>query len=127
MLNQRISIWVAAPEMVPNPRRVFLAEQSEFWIVLYLVVNYAVNFLPWVMVTRCTFIYYYMGASVFGFLAIAWLVDRSLQSYHMWLRVVALTIIFLILVAFIFWLPVYLGLPLSPDEFIRRMWLRSWI
>jgi dolichyl-phosphate-mannose--protein O-mannosyl transferase len=35
--------------------------------------------------------------------------------------------IFLILLAFIFWLPVFLGLPLSPQEFQSRMWLPSWI
>jgi len=36
----------------------------------------------WVRVTRCTFLYHYMGASVFAGLAIAWLVDQGLHSYR---------------------------------------------
>jgi dolichyl-phosphate-mannose--protein O-mannosyl transferase len=68
-----------------------------------------------------------MDASVFAFLAIAWIVDRWLRSYQLWLRAMGVTIVFLILLAFVFWLPVYLGLPLSPEEFQSRMWLRSWI
>jgi dolichyl-phosphate-mannose--protein O-mannosyl transferase len=29
--------------------------------------------------------------------------------------------------AFIFWIPIYLGLPLSPDDYRMRMWFNSWI
>ena len=45
------------------------------WIGLYLIINYAANLLPWVRVTRCTFIYHYMGSSVFASLAFAWIID----------------------------------------------------
>jgi dolichyl-phosphate-mannose--protein O-mannosyl transferase len=37
------------------------------------------------------------------------------------------TIIFLVLGAFIFWMPIYLGLPLSQWEWKIRMWLASWV
>jgi len=36
-----------------------------YLIALYLVLNWFANLLPWVRVTRCTFLYHYMGASVF--------------------------------------------------------------
>jgi dolichyl-phosphate-mannose-protein mannosyltransferase len=97
------------------------------WIALYLVINYAANLLPWVKVTRCVFIYHYMCAVVFVFLAIAWFVDQCLRSYYQQLRVLGITITFIILAAFIFWMPIYLGLPLSPDGYKLRMWLNSWI
>jgi dolichyl-phosphate-mannose-protein mannosyltransferase len=97
------------------------------WIALYLTVNYAANLLPWVRVNRCIFIYHYMTAVVFAFLAIAWLVDRCLHSYHIQLRALGVTITFLILIAFVFWMPIYLGLPLSPFEYKQRMWFNSWI
>ncbi|MEH1796747.1 dolichyl-phosphate-mannose--protein mannosyltransferase [Nostoc sp.] len=97
------------------------------WIALYLVVNYAANLAPWVEVTRCVFIYHYMCAVVFVFLAIAWFVDQCLRSYYQQLRVLGVTITFIILAAFIFWMPIYLGLPLSPDGYKMRMWFNSWI
>ncbi|MBW4455220.1 MAG: phospholipid carrier-dependent glycosyltransferase [Nostoc indistinguendum CM1-VF10] len=97
------------------------------WIALYLVINYAANLLPWVKVTRCVFIYHYICAVVFVFLAIAWFVDQCLRSYYQQLRALGVTITFIILAAFIFWMPVYLGLPLSPNGYKLRMWFNSWI
>ena len=97
------------------------------WIYLYFSVNWLANLLPWMRVTRCTFLYHYMGASVFAGLALAWIVDRWLRSYHRNLRLLGVTAIFLILIAFVFWMPLYLGLPLSPASYRWRMWLPSWV
>ena len=97
------------------------------WIALYLVLNYATNLVPWMKVTRCAFIYHYMTAVVFAFLAIAWFVDQCLHSYYRELRAVGLTISFLILTAFVFWMPIYLGLPISSFDYKVRMWFSSWI
>ncbi|MEA5514905.1 dolichyl-phosphate-mannose--protein mannosyltransferase [Nodularia sp. UHCC 0506] len=96
-------------------------------LALYLVLNYAANLLPWVKVTRCVFMYHYMCAVVFVFLAIAWFVDQCLSSYYREIRAVGVTITFLILAAFIFWMPLYLGLPLSPEGYKIRMWFNTWI
>jgi dolichyl-phosphate-mannose--protein O-mannosyl transferase len=100
---------------------------AQTWIALYLILNWLANLLPWAMITRCTFLYHYMEASVFAELALAWLIDHWLQSYWRGFRVVSVTIIFLILLAFVFWMPIYLGLPLSPEALSYRMWLHSWI
>ncbi|MCY7283933.1 MAG: dolichyl-phosphate-mannose--protein O-mannosyl transferase, partial [Cyanobacteria bacterium CAN_BIN43] len=64
---------------------------------------------------------------IFAVLAIALLVDHWLQSSQSWRNITGITIIFLILLAFIFWMPLYLGLPLSPIEIQMRRWLPSWI
>ncbi|GAB1541769.1 phospholipid carrier-dependent glycosyltransferase [Scytonema sp. NUACC21] len=101
---------------------------NDTWIALYLVVNYAVNLLPWAKVTRCIFTYHYMTALGFIFLAIAWLVDRCLHSYHTKLRALGVTVTFIIVIAFIYWMPIYLGLPLLNFEYKpMRMWFNSWI
>jgi dolichyl-phosphate-mannose-protein mannosyltransferase len=42
-------------------------------------------------------------------------------------RLLALVILSLSLLGFMFWLPFYLGLPISPLEWQWRIWLRSWI
>lgn len=99
----------------------------DFWIALFLILNYAANLLPWVKVTRCVFMYHYMCAVVFIFLAIAWFVDQCLRSYYHQIRAVGVSIIFLIVGAYIFWMPIYLGLPLSPLAYKLRFWFPSWI
>ncbi|HEY9666757.1 MAG TPA: dolichyl-phosphate-mannose--protein O-mannosyl transferase, partial [Coleofasciculaceae cyanobacterium] len=97
------------------------------WSALYLVLAWLASLLPWVRVTRCTFLYHYMGASVFSGLALAWLVDNWLHSEKTHYRSASITVIFFILLAFAFWLPIYLGLPLSARDYQVRMWFRSWI
>ncbi|MBD2438348.1 dolichyl-phosphate-mannose--protein mannosyltransferase [Nostoc sp. FACHB-110] len=97
------------------------------WIALYLVVNYATNLAPWIKVTRCAFIYHYMTAVVFAFLAIAWFVDQCLRSYYPPLPVIGVAISLMILAAFVFWLPIYLGLPITSEGYRLRMWFNSWI
>ena len=96
-------------------------------IGLYLILNYAANLLPWIKVNRCVFIYHYMTAVVFAFMALAWLIDKCLRSYHLELRAFGLTITFLIIIAFGFWMPIYLGLPLSAEAYKLRMLFTSWI
>jgi dolichyl-phosphate-mannose--protein O-mannosyl transferase len=99
----------------------------ETWIALYIVVNYFVNLLPWVRVSRCAFIYHYMTGVVFAFLAIALIVEHCIRSYLIPLRVAGVSIIFTILMAFVFWMPIYLALPLTRSAYNLRMWFRSWI
>jgi dolichyl-phosphate-mannose-protein mannosyltransferase len=117
--------------LVPLVRRknvfVTTAFSNELWIIVYILVNYITNLLPWVGVNRCIFIYHYMTGVVFAFLAIAWLVDRWLFSYRKELRVLGVTITFLILGSLVFWMPIYLGLPLTSDGYRLRMWFNSWI
>jgi dolichyl-phosphate-mannose-protein mannosyltransferase len=117
--------------MVPwLPEQDFIVPKSfglNSWIALYLVLNYAANLLPWVKVTRCVFMYHYMCAVVFVFLAIAWFVDQCLRSYYRTMRALGVSITFVIVAAFIFWMPIYLGLPLSPTDWQMRMWFTSWI
>ena len=125
MLGQRIRVWATNQRL--NASTFGYIQTADTWIAQYIVLNWAANLLPWTRVTRCTFLYHYMGASVFAGLAIAWLVDQGLHSYRPQLRVLGITVIFLILLAFVFWMPIYLGLPLSPEDYKLRIWLRSWI
>ncbi|MBW4508654.1 MAG: phospholipid carrier-dependent glycosyltransferase [Scytonematopsis contorta HA4267-MV1] len=127
MLTQKIFIPWVQYKRFPIQSLTTTSLTIDIWIGLYLVINYSTNLLPWVRVNRCVFIYHYMTALPFVFLAIAWLVDQSLRSYYKELRIVGVTITFVILGAFIFWLPIYLGLPLTSDSYKLRMWFTSWI
>jgi dolichyl-phosphate-mannose--protein O-mannosyl transferase len=68
-----------------------------------------------------------MGASVFASMGLAWLCDRWLHTPQPRSRIMAIATIIVIVLAFLFWLPIYLGLPLSPLEFHLRMLFPNWI
>ncbi len=91
-----------------------------------LISQYAANFLPWAAVSRCTYIYHYMAASLLAFITLAWWIDLGLRKRSWLKQLLSWTVIILIIAGFIYWLPIYIGLPLSPEAFHRRMWFRSW-
>lgn len=105
------------------------------WVCLFIGVNYATNLLPWTLVSRCTFLYHYLPASIIGMLALAWVLDNSFSSANSHFipdqrpylpSAIAWGVMAIIVVGFLFWLPIYLGLPLTPWEWRLRM-LPPWI
>ncbi|PSB58907.1 dolichyl-phosphate-mannose--protein mannosyltransferase [Chamaesiphon polymorphus] len=99
-------------------------------VPLFVSINYAANLLPWVRVTRCLYIYHYMGALVFATMGLAWFVDLWLRSNSQIWRAVGITTIFSIAASFIFWLPIYLGLSIETSALSLRLWdfwIFNWI
>jgi dolichyl-phosphate-mannose-protein mannosyltransferase len=99
-------------------------------VALFILVNYATNLLPWVKVTRCLFIYHYMGAVLFAIVGLAWIVDNFLRSSSKLWQAAGLTTIFSIAGAFVFWLPIYLGLSIEKTALSLRLWdfwIFNWI
>lgn len=85
------------------------------------------NWLPWSMVTRCLFLYHYIPSATFSFMALAWVLFKALTSKNKWFIGVACLAFFTVFIAFIYWLPFQLGIPLPQDGFYSRMWFDSWI
>lgn len=99
-------------------------------VPIFIVANYAVNLLPWVRVTRCLFIYHYMGAVLFAMMGLAWFVDAWLRSGSRLWQVAGLTTIFSVAASFVFWLPIYLGLSIEKSDLYYRLWdfwIFNWI
>ncbi|MBR8829791.1 MAG: putative dolichyl-phosphate-mannose--protein mannosyltransferase [Chroococcopsis gigantea SAG 12.99] len=105
-------------------RKFFLSRTD---IAFYLICNYVANLLPWLKITRCTFLYHYMPSYIFSILGLAWIIDYGLQSPYRYHKILSKASLLLIVVAFIYWLPVYIGIPLSAGGFYRRLFLPSWI
>jgi dolichyl-phosphate-mannose-protein mannosyltransferase len=98
-------------------------------IAAYWLVNYGANWLPWARISRCTFLYHYMGALCFAVLALAWWMVRPARSSHPRDRrrlrlhhTLAWGLGTAIAIAFLFWLPIYLGLPLDSADWTARIW-----
>ena len=103
------------------------AETSSNIIILYIGLNYFANLLPWLKISRCTFFYHYMPAYLFSWFALAFILDNLLNRPKKIERWLGMGVMGLILLGFIYWLPVFLGLPLLPQAFYLRMLLPSWI
>jgi len=91
----------------------------------YLLIGYFGSLLPWAGIARCVFIYSYMPSLVFAILALAYCSDYIL-TLKKW-RIISFAVILVSLMGFYYWLPNFLGLPLTSAEFFSRMWFRSWI
>lgn len=98
-----------------------------FNLSLYLGINYLANWLPWSIVSRCVFLYHYMGALLFSILALSVILDSWLYHEQQRFRKLAIIALGMMAIAFLFWLPITLGLPLSPQAFRLRMWFNTWI
>jgi dolichyl-phosphate-mannose-protein mannosyltransferase len=94
-------------------------------VVPFILLNYLCNWLPWAMVSRCTFLYHAMGLVAFSTLGLAWLMAQWLERPRD--RPLALVLLGAIALSFLFWLPLYLGIPLSPEALQRRWLLPGWI
>ncbi|TVQ12055.1 MAG: phospholipid carrier-dependent glycosyltransferase [Leptolyngbya sp. DLM2.Bin27] len=94
-------------------------------VVPFILINYLANWLPWALVSRCTFFYHAMGLATFGTLGLAWLMAQWLEKPRD--RPLALLLLGAIAVSFLFWLPLYLGLPLPTEALQRRWLLPGWI
>ena len=107
-------------------QKTFLLPTAEQGILIYLLISYAANWLPWSLVGRCLYLYHYMPASLFSFFALGWYIDRSIHSHDRLWQLLGWGPLALVFFSFLYWLPIFLGLPLSPEGFHQRMWFRSW-
>ena len=93
--------------------------------IAYLLVCYFANFLPWIFVSRCLFLYHYMASLLFSIMALALGLERGLSHPRKWMRWLGVNLAFAILAGGIFYIPIWMGIPLSPNEFYQRMWFRG--
>ncbi|APC97618.1 phospholipid carrier-dependent glycosyltransferase [Francisella frigiditurris] len=98
-----------------------------FMVMSLLLAGYFANFLPWVLVKRCLFLYHYQSAATFGIFILAWYIAYLSSAKAKGLKLIAIFIFVCILASFIYWLPIQLGIPLEQSQFNQRMWLSSWI
>ncbi len=87
----------------------------------YLLLGYFANYAPWLIVKRCLFIYHYMSAAVFSFMGLAWLVCQMLEQKGI-LRYLGYGVIAAVVLSQIFFMPIWIGLPILPEDFYHRIW-----
>jgi dolichyl-phosphate-mannose-protein mannosyltransferase len=97
------------------------------WPAGYLLLSFLAGWLPWAFIGRCQFVYLYMPSLAFAIIASAlgasWLIARGTTAW----RNSGYAVVALIIGCFLYFLPIFMALPISPAGFHARMWLRSWI
>jgi dolichyl-phosphate-mannose-protein mannosyltransferase len=91
-------------------------------ISTYVLAGYVANYLPWFAVKRCLFIYHYMSSAAFSFMALALVIYWLITQGQIWRKSIGLSAIVLVVVCQIFFMPIWLGLPISSQEFYQRIW-----
>ncbi len=114
--------WRSPGPIAPIPRLAHLPLGPGGWPVAgILLTGYGANWLPWALVSRCTFLYHYMGALALAIGSLAWVLVGWWEAGGAWRRG-AIALVGAIAIAFLFWLPIYWGWPLSPRAWQLRLW-----
>jgi dolichyl-phosphate-mannose-protein mannosyltransferase len=92
-------------------------------VMLFIIIGYLSNLLPFALIGRVMFLYHYETALVFSIIAIIYFIDL-LQPREKVYAVILISIV--ALSAFIYWSPLTYGTPLTDQQLQSRMWLSSW-
>jgi len=90
-----------------------------------LLAGWAVFFLPWIFVGRVLFLYHYLFSSVFAYLLLSNLLSEMWQNQKN--RLLVKIILGLGFAMFLFFLPLWMGLPISERFYSWHIFFRSWI
>lgn len=96
----------------------------KFKTIIFILVGFILNYLPFVFITRPMFLYHYLTALVFAILALCFVIDLVQNTRK---KIIIFVIILGIAIAsFFFFSPLTYGLTLSPKSFQTRLWTNNW-
>lgn len=103
-----------------------------FWMIFkqnrkafILLIPFLSLFAPWIFVKRILYIYHAMPAFLFLVLGLSLVLSEIYKRKN---GKIVLWIYFILMIAFfIYFLPLWLAIPISPSNFQQHMWLKSWI
>lgn len=105
--------------MAPRQKKMQTLKQG-----LFFFAGYALNLLPYIEVSRCTFLYHFIPALFYSELLLANIVDSLPRTRR---NIVASVIIASTLIAFVYWAPWVYATPLTEKGHkARRLWKTHW-
>jgi len=94
------------------------------WQAEILLVVIGASYLPWFAIQeRTMFSFYAVAFEPFLLLTVVYLLSKIVRYQ----RRIAIIFTAIVLVNFLYFLPIFLGLPITYNSWADRMWLRSWI
>jgi dolichyl-phosphate-mannose-protein mannosyltransferase len=136
--------WASVPALLALP---YFAIKDRSWPATVIMVGYVTAYLPLAKVSRVLFMFEYFGPLIFAVLALAFVLARMQQAWvaaplgldhepalQRWVRSRWIVPVFLGLavLTFLYFYPVWTGLPISYHSFMDgfwtgKVWLFSWI
>ena len=95
------------------------------WRALTILGFYAIQYVPWLTVPRPNFLFYMTPVVPFLCLAVVYALWRI--SGHAFLRWVPAAAAATVVLAFLFWFPVWTGIEMPMESWQLRMWFDTWI
>ncbi|MEK7142911.1 MAG: phospholipid carrier-dependent glycosyltransferase [Patescibacteria group bacterium] len=92
---------------------------------LIILSAFLIFLLPWAFFKRVLFLYHAMPS--FLFLTLAGGLEFSQIWSKSWGKTLIVSFFIIMGILFIFFLPIWLGIPISQKSFYQRIWFKSWI
>lgn len=92
----------------------------------FLCIAYMAQYIPWMSISRITFIYHYFPATLFVFLMMAYTMQHIKERFSWGKKAITVYMVIAIACFFIFF-PVVSGTPVNKDYGLSLRWLRDWI
>lgn len=92
----------------------------------FLCIAYMAQYVPWMSISRITFIYHYFPAIIFVMLMMAYTMQRIKNRFSWGKKAITAYLVIAILCFFLFF-PVVSGLPVSREWGLHLRWLKDWI
>ncbi len=109
-------VFLTITSILPKFRKFFNTGSTN-----YLLLGYFSNYVPWLLVKRCIFVYHYLSSAAFSFVALAWLACLMIEQKGA-RRYLGYGIIAAVLLSHLFFLPIWIGLPIAHSAFYERIW-----
>jgi len=105
---------------------VWLAMKKQNHFSILILIGFLSQWLWWAFVGRVTFFLYFLTAVPFAAMMIS-VVLEDLWRRQGSARILAGVYLAAVLVSFIYWYPLYAGIPIPGAWFRQHMWFQSWI
>lgn len=92
----------------------------------FLCIAYLAQYLPWMSVSRITFIYHYFPASLFMIMMTGYTL-LHIQKHFSWGKKAVCIYMTVVILCFFLFFPVISGFPVSREYGLSLRWLKDWI
>ena len=92
----------------------------------FLILGYAAQYVPWMSISRITFIYHYFPAILFVILMMGYTFDCIVKRFSWGKKAVTVYLATAVIVFFVFF-PVVSGFPVDREWGMKLRWLKDWI
>ncbi len=115
--------WTSIVAIIYAIFRFFKNEKNKN-ILFFIVISIFSFLLPWVFISRISFLYLFLPAVPFLIILVSWFVYNLLRTKY---NIIGFIILLLAFSWFVYFFPIVVGMPVTKEQYQQRMWLKTWI